>query len=77
MISLQVNVKSFKEKRVVTVFGYEIQLTCSARKKGIVEVCDNVEEAHEGGNGDEDKNEEEGDEGDSRFKEVKFYHQNI
>ena len=34
MISLQVNVKSFQEKRVVTVFGYKIQLTCSAEKEG-------------------------------------------
>merc|ERR1719300_23351 len=31
----QVNIKSFKEKRVITVFGYEIHLmVCSARKKG-------------------------------------------
>merc|ERR1719300_977150 len=30
----QVNVKSFQEKRVVTVFGYKIQLICSAEKEG-------------------------------------------
>ena len=26
--------KSFQEKRVVTVFGYKIQLICSAEKEG-------------------------------------------
>ena len=59
MISLKVNVKSFQEKSVVTVFGYEIQLTCSARKREIVEVCDNVEEEHDCDNEDEDENKEE------------------
>ena len=47
MISLQVNVKSFKEKRVVTVFGYKIQLTCSARKEGIEEEDEDYKEEDE------------------------------
>ena len=51
MISLQVNVKSFKEKRVVTVFGYKIQLTCSATKEG-------NEEEEEGDESDDEEKEE-------------------
>ena len=58
MIPLQVNVESFKEKRVVTVFGYKIQLTCSATKEGIEEEGDEVDD-REGV-----ENEEEADEGD-------------
>ena len=41
MISLQVNVKSFQEKRVVTLFGYEMILR-SAKKNG------NEEKVNEG-----------------------------
>ena len=58
MISLQVNVKSFKEKRVVKVFGYEMILR-SAKKNGNAEKkanegddeakADNDKEADEGG----------------------------
>ena len=40
--------KSFKEKRVVTVFGYEIQLTCSATKKGSEEKEEDHEERDRG-----------------------------
>ena len=36
--------KSFQEKRVVTVFGYKIQLTCSATKEGNEEMDEDQEE---------------------------------
>ena len=57
--------KSFQEKRVVTVFGYKIQLTCSATKEGIEEEDeDNEEEGGEVNDGEEDENDKEADEGD-------------
>ena len=77
MISLPVNVKSFQEKRVVTVFGYKIQLTCSAEKERNEEEDETEEEENKDDNEEEDKNEEEEDRGNSWFKEVKFYHKNI
>ena len=57
MISLQVNVKSFKEKRVVKVFGYEMILR-SAKKNGNEE-----KKANEGDDEAEADNDKEADEG--------------
>ena len=57
MISLQVNVKSFKEKRVVKVFGYEMILR-SAKKNGNAE-----KKANEGDDEAKADNDKETDEG--------------
>ena len=83
MISPQVNVKSFQEKRVVTVFGYEIILR-STKKKGNEEEEDEdegnrkvVEMSVEGEDKSEADNEKDADEGDMvlflKVKGLKFY----
>ena len=65
MISLQVNVKNFQEKRVVTVFGYKIKLTCSATQTGNKEEDeDDEEEGDEVGDREGDENDKEAEEGD-------------
>jgi len=58
----QVNVKSFQEKRVVNLFGYEIRLSCSGRKKGNEEVEEKDEKADENYNENEAENDEVADE---------------
>ena len=65
MISLQVNVKNFQDKRVVTVFGYKIKLTCSATKTGNEEEDeDDDEEGDEVDDREGDENDKEAEEGD-------------
>ena len=67
MISLQVNVKNFQEKRVVTVFGYKIKLTCSATKTGNEEEEEDEDDNEEGDEVDDregDENDKEAEEGD-------------
>ena len=56
MISLQVNVRSFQEKRVVTVLGFEMIIR-SAKQKGNEEEDENEEKTDEGDDEDEEANE--------------------
>ena len=58
MISLQVNLRSFQEKRIVTVFGHEIILR-SATKKG----NKGEERVDDGDDENEAENDKERDEG--------------
>ena len=55
--------KNFQEKRVVTVFGYKIKLTCSAKKTGN-EDGDDEEEGYEVDDREGDENDKEAEEGD-------------
>ena len=64
MISLQVNVKSFKEKCVVKVFGYEMILR--SEKKGNLDKEEEVNEGKDEAEAENDKDKE-ADEGDTEL----------
>ena len=71
MISLQVSVTSFQEKRTVTLFGHEIKLTvCFAIEKGNDEEEEedvDYEKKDEGHDQDKNENEQEAIEGDTEL----------